>query len=291
MNTESSYQLLDCGNFQKYEKIGPFYFVRPSPQAVWPSKEPVSNWLKKVDAVYERFSEGKGEWKTKNPKLAQPFTIPIHDIQMQLKLTSFGHVGVFFEQLPMWSYLQNLIRETLKTEPEFKVLNLFAYTGGATVSFLKAGADVLHLDSSKTSVSWAKENAQVAGVADKKVRWMVEDVQKFIQKEVRRNSKYHAIILDPPSYGRGSQNEVWKIEENLIPLLDNLKQLMHENFYFMQLSCHSQGYTPLALENLLKGYVDMNAGSIRSEEMTIPSESGFLLPSGAQALFVSNRIK
>lgn len=280
------YSLIDCGHFQKFEKIGDFYFVRPSPQAVWPSQKPVSEWIKKADAVYERYSEGKGEWKIKNKSMPQSFPVQLNNIQMLMKLTSFGHVGVFFEQVPMWSYLQDVIQK--QQGKEFKVLNLFAYTGGATASFLKAGAEVLHLDSSKTSVAWAKENATFSQVADRKVRWIVDDVKKFIEKEVRRGSQYNAIILDPPSYGRGSKNEVWKIEDDLIILLDQLSKLMSPDFYFMQLSCHSQGYTPLALENLLKNYVDLSKGSLKSEEMVVPSESGLKLPSGAQALYVAN---
>lgn len=286
-----SYTLLDCGNFQKFEKIGPYFFVRPSPQAVWSPKSPVSEWIKKADAVYERYSEGKGEWKLKNPKMPQSFNIQLNDIQVVMKLTSFGHVGVFFEQVRMWAHLDAVIRKAKDQTQDFKILNLFAYTGGATCSFLKAGAEVLHLDASKTSVAWAKENATTSEVADKKVRWIVEDVQKFIEKEVRRGSLYNAIILDPPSYGRGSKNEVWKIEEDLIPLLDNLKKLMAPQFYFLQLSSHSQGYTPLALENLLSNYIHKLDGSILAEELYVESDSGLKLPSGAQALFVSKSIK
>lgn len=278
-----SYTLIDCGNFQKFEKIGDYYFVRPSPQAVWSPKTPISGWIQKADAIYERYSEGKGDWKIKNSKMPQEFPIQIHDVNLLMKLTSFGHVGVFFEQIPMWKRIQDLIQKIPIENP--KVLNLFAYTGAATCCFLKAGADVLHLDSSKTSVAWAKQNAQLSQVENRPVRWIVDDVQKFIQKEVRRGSKYHAIILDPPSYGRGSKNEVWKIEEHLIPLLDQIQNLMDPEFFFLQLSSHSQGYTPIALKNLLSQYVDLSCGEILSEEMTIPSTQGPTLPSGAQAFY------
>lgn len=282
------YKLLDSGNFQKLEQIGPFKVVRPSPQAVWKPDLSLSEWMSQSDAHFERYSDGKGEWKVRNKKIENPFTVDFNDIQMIMKLTSFGHLGVFVEQIPQWLKIQNIVRKTLKTQSNFKILNLFAYTGGATVSALKAGAEVVHLDASKTSVAWAKENAERSNLAGKPVRWMVDDVQKFVQKEVRRGSKYHGILLDPPSFGRGANNEVWKIEENLIPLLDNLKQLMDEKFSFIQLSSHSQGYTPLALKNLLQQVCEQHKGEYVAEELVVLDKNEKALPSGAHCFFTTH---
>lgn len=279
------YKLLDSGNFQKLEQVGPFKVVRPSPQAVWKPDLSLKEWMSQCDAHYERYSNGKGEWKVKNKKIEAPFKVEFNDIQMIMKLTSFGHLGVFVEQIPQWLKIQNLIKAALKKNPSFKFLNLFAYTGGATVSALKAGAEVVHLDASKTSVAWAKENAAASNVADKPVRWIVDDVQKFVQKEVRRGSKYQGIILDPPSFGRGAKNEVWKIEEHLIPLLDDIKQLLADDLCFVQLSSHSQGYTPLALKNLLAQVCSDFKGDYVAEEMIVLDEKGKALPSGAHCFF------
>jgi 23S rRNA (cytosine1962-C5)-methyltransferase len=281
------YKLLDSGNFQKLEQVGPFKVVRPSPQAVWKPDQSLSEWMSQCDAHFERYSDGKGEWKVKNKKIESPFTVDFNDIQMIMKLTSFGHLGVFVEQIPQWLKIQNIVKKALKTQENFKILNLFAYTGGATVSALKAGAEVVHLDASKTSVAWAKENAERSNLAGKPVRWMVDDVQKFVQKEVRRGSKYHGILLDPPSFGRGANNEVWKIEEHLIPLLDGIKQLMDDKFSFIQLSSHSQGYTPLALKNLLQQVCDKHKGEYVAEELVVLDKTEKALPSGAHCFFTS----
>lgn len=281
------YKLLDSGNFQKLEQIGSFKVVRPSPQAVWKPDQSLAEWMSQADAHYERYSNGKGEWKVKNKKIETPFTVQFNDIQMIMKLTSFGHLGVFVEQIPQWLKIQNIIKKALTQQSEFKFLNLFAYTGGATVSALKAGAEVVHLDASKTSVAWAKENADKTNLGDKPVRWMVDDAAKFVQKEVRRGSKYHGIILDPPSFGRGAKNEVWKIEEHMIPLLDDVKQLMADNFSFIQLSSHSQGYTPLALKNLLSQVCENFKGEYVAEELVVIDKAGKALPSGAHCFFTA----
>lgn len=284
-----SYKLLDAGFFQKYEQIGKFKVVRPSPQAVWASHTPPSLWLKNCDAYYERYSNGKGEWRVLNKEIQSPFTVSFNDIQMIMKLTSFGHLGVFVEQIPQWKFLSEIVRSQLKKQDNFKVLNLFAYTGGASISLAKAGAEVVHLDASKTSVQWAKENFTASDLNENhKVRWMVDDAKKFVQKEVRRGSKYHGIILDPPSYGRGNNNEVWKIEDDLLDLLKNLKVLMDDNFSFLQLSSHSQGYTPIALENLVKDMCTHLKGRYISEEMLVEDATEKKLPSGAHCMFIAD---
>lgn len=192
----------------------------------------------------------------------------------------------FPEQDANWDKLHKLIQDQKR---EISVLNLFAYTGGSTLACASAGAKVVHLDASKTSVAWARENAEASGVANKPIRWIVDDVQKFVEREVRRGSKYHGIILDPPSFGRGTNNEVWQVEDHLVPLLENLKQILDDDYLFVLLSCHSNGYTPMALQNLLSDIVDTKQGILETREMTIAEQdSGRALPSGASALFIRN---
>jgi 23S rRNA (cytosine1962-C5)-methyltransferase len=195
-------------------------------------------------------------------------------------------LGIFPEQDANWEILHNLIVKQ-KKNAEFNVLNLFAYTGGSTLACASAGAKVVHLDASKTSVAWARDNAQASGLGDKPIRWIVDDVQKFVEREVRRGNKYQGIILDPPSFGRGANNEVWQIEDHLVPLLANLKQILADDFVFILLSSHSNGYTPLALQNLLLGIVNNQEGTFEVGEMIVrEQDSGRVLPSGASALYV-----
>jgi 23S rRNA (cytosine1962-C5)-methyltransferase len=207
-------------------------------------------------------------------------------VKLVISLTDFGHLGIFPEQDTNWAKLHELIGRT-KGDREINVLNLFAYTGGSTLACATAGAKVVHLDASKTSVAWARENADASGAADKPVRWIVDDVQKFVEREIRRGNKYQGIILDPPSFGRGANNEVWQVEDHLVPLLHNLKQILADDYLFILLSCHSNGYTPMALQNLLLDIVEPKSGRFEIGEMIIAEQdSGRVLPSGASALFV-----
>ena len=280
------YKLIDCGNFQKVEQVGPYRFVRPAAQAVWKPRLGDDVW-KKVDATFNRASGGDGKWTIHNRALPQNWTIEQGPVKLVISLTDFGHLGIFPEQDANWDTLHRLI---LNQPKEISVLNLFAYTGGSTLACASAGAKVVHLDASKTSVAWARENAEASGVANKPIRWIVDDVQKFVEREVRRGSKYHGIILDPPSFGRGTNNEVWQVEDHLVPLLENLKQILADDYLFILLSCHSTGYTPMALQNLLSDIVDTNLGVLETREMTIAEQdSGRALPSGASALFIRNK--
>ena len=280
------YKLIDCGNFQKIEQVGPYRFVRPAAQAVWKPRLGADVW-KKVDAVFNRASGGDGKWTIQNRSLPEKWTIEQGPVKLVISLTDFGHLGIFPEQDANWDKLHQLI---LDQKREISVLNLFAYTGGSTLACASAGAKVVHLDASKTSVAWARENAEASGVANKPIRWIVDDVQKFVEREVRRGSKYHGIILDPPSFGRGTNNEVWQVEDHLVPLLENLKQILDDDYLFVLLSCHSNGYTPMALQNLLSDVVDTKQGLLETREMTIPEQdSARALPSGASALFIRNK--
>jgi 23S rRNA (cytosine1962-C5)-methyltransferase len=278
------YKLIDSGNFQKLEQVGPHRFVRPAAQAVWKPRLSDEVW-RKVDATFNRFSGGDGKWTVHNRSLPKKWVIEQGPVKLVISLTDFGHLGIFPEQDANWDKLHDLINAR-KGSREINVLNLFAYTGGSTIACATAGAKVVHLDASKTSVAWGRENADASGAADMPVRWIVDDVQKFVEREVRRGNKYHGVILDPPSFGRGTNNEVWQVEDHLVPLLANIKQILADDYLFILLSCHSNGYTPMALQNLLLDVVDQDLGAFDIREMVIAEQdSGRVLPSGASALF------
>lgn len=281
------YQLIDSGDFQKLEQVGPYRIVRPAAQAVWKPRLSKTEW-EQVDAIFHRFSGGDGKWSVINKQLPKKWTIEQGPVRLVISLTDFGHLGIFPEQDDNWQKLHKLI-EKRSLGRQLNVLNLFAYTGGSTLACAAAGAKVVHLDASKTSVAWARENAQASDAAEKPVRWIVDDVQKFVEREVRRGHKYHGVILDPPSFGRGANNEIWQIEDHLVALLSNIQQVLADDFLFILLSSHSNGYTPLALQNLLMSIVDPSKGYFDIGEMIVhEKDSGRVLPSGASALFVLN---
>jgi len=238
------FKVLDAGNFYKLEKVGPYTYLRPSPAAVWPKSEHPS--YNKVDASYERYQNGKGEWTYQNKSMKESFIINVLNLKIEMQHTSFGHLGLFAEQLNNWRRM----REHVKKGD--RVLNLFAYTGVASLICAANGAEVAHVDASKTSVNWAKKNQELSGLQDERIRWLVDDVQKFVAKEVRRNNTYDWIILDPPSFGRGNNKEVWVIEEHLNALMQNLSQIKSPDFKGVLLSSHSPGYSAKALDNVLK---------------------------------------
>lgn len=279
----TTYQLIDSGNFKKLEKVGPYRMVRPSPQAVWEPRLPESEW-QKVDAVYTRYTGGDGKWQVINPKMAENWKINFAGFSLVIERTDFGHLGIFPEQLDNWGRLQTIINEV---DRPLSILNLFAYTGASTLACASAGAKVVHVDASKTSVKWARENAEASGLGGAPIRWIVDDVRKFVEREMRRGSRYDGIILDPPSYGRGAEGEVWKIEDHLTKLLASLRSLCSENFKFLLLSAHSPSYSPLALQNIIGGFIGENS-KVTCEEMVILEEkSTRMLPSGASCLLVN----
>lgn len=265
------FKLLDSGGFYKLEQVGPYIYYRPSPAAVWPF--PSQSKKDQIDASYERFQNGKGKWTFHNKKIQESFVIDVLDLKVEIQHTSFGHLGVFAEQIINWKRMQKNV------EAGDKVLNLFAYTGIASLICASRDAEVAHVDASKTSVSWAKKNQSLSGLEDKKIRWLVDDVQKFVSKEVRRGSKYDWIILDPPSFGRGKNNEIWQIEDHLNNLMLKLSLLKSNNFKGILLSSHSPGYSPLALQNILQTTGFSEKFSL-SEEMLV-SHAKLPLPSGA----------
>lgn len=277
--TKNAYELIDSGDFQKLEQIGPYRFVRPSPQAVWRPLLPKKDW-ENFNARYTRFAGGDGKWSFGSSRPDKNWVIAFDQLKLELARTDFGHLGVFVEQQKNWQRLGRIC------QPGLKILNLFAYTGASTIACALSGAEVVHVDASKTSVSWARRNADLNGLTDHPIRWMVEDVRKFVGREVRRGNRYDGIILDPPTFGRGTKNEVWKIEEHLPDLLDDLAKLLTEDYCFVLLSSHSPGYTPAAMKNNLLSMVQSSQGSFIEEEMLVAEKnSGRFLPSGASVLY------
>ena len=260
----SDHKIIDSGDFYKLEQLGDWTLLRPSPQAVWP-KDKNCKTYKSVSATYERHQSGKGRWVLKDPNTPENFLLHRWGLSLELRRTGFGHLGVFFEHEINWLRLKKHVQ---KNE---RVLNLFAYTGVASLICAKKGAEVVHVDSSKTSVTWARENQKRSSLEEASIRWIVEDVRKFVQKEIRREKEYEWIVLDPPSFGRGTKNESWVIEENLIDLMNGLKLLKSKNFKGILLSSHSPGYTALSLDHVLTATGFKEAYSLK-EEMLIPHD-------------------
>lgn len=282
------YNLIDSGNEMKLEQIGKYRIVRPAPQAVWTPRLPDTEW-RSADATYVRSSSGGGEWKFKNPT-SRKFQMLYDNIGFEIKLTDFGHLGLFPEQAHNWQWLREVIRTRMAytNNANLNVLNLFAYTGGSTLACSQAGAHVVHLDAAKGVVDWARDNAKFSHLHDRPIRWIVDDALKFVAREARRKNRYHGIILDPPSFGRGPKGEVFKIENDLLPLLAACKEILANDAAFVLLSCHTPGFTPLTLHNELLEMLGDRPGNIESDEMIVAEQDrinapGRLLPSGAFA--------
>lgn len=246
-NDWKDYEILDMANGEKLEKWGNFYLIRPDPQIIWKEKQFKNKW-NLANARYVRSNSGGGHWEYKK-KLPESWQIKYKNLTFNIKPMGFKHTGLFPEQAVNWDWMMDLIK---KEKREIKVLNLFAYTGGATVACLSAGASVCHVDSSKGMVSWAKENVESSGLKDRPVRYIVDDVIKFVSREIRRGNKYDAIIMDPPSYGRGSNGEVWKFEENLPELVSLCMQVLSDNPLFFLINSYTTGISSTVLENILK---------------------------------------
>ncbi len=279
-NLKNTYTLLDSGNFEKLEQVGQYRLIRPAPQAIWQPLHPARLW-RTADARYLRSSSGGGNWEFRST-LPESWTISYFGLTLKIKLTNFGHLGIFAEQGSNWRWIQQQIKRAGRKK--VSVLNTFAYTGGSSLAAAKAGAQVVHLDAARGIVMWARENAELSQLADRSIRWLVEDVTKFVAREIRRGNRYDAIILDPPSFGRGKKGEVWKFERDLPKLLEMCRQILAPRPLFVLLSAHTPGFTPLALENLLSDMMAGLGGSLESIEMTIPeANGGRLLPSGTMA--------
>lgn len=271
------YEVLDTGNGEKLERWGNVTLRRPDPQIIWPLKTESAEW-KQADGHYHRSNSGGGEWSFQRT-LPERWNISFGPLKFHIKPTSFKHTGLFPEQAVNWTWMMNKIREA---DRPIRVLNLFAYTGGATVAAASAGADVCHVDAAKGMVQWAKENAELSGLADAPIRYITDDVFKFVQREERRGRKYDAIIMDPPSYGRGPNGEMWKLEENLFPFLESCMAILSDNPLFILVNSYTTGLSPTVLHNLLHLSIRRKfGGKLDCGEIGLPiTRSGMALPCG-----------
>lgn len=275
----STYALLDTGHGAKLEQVGPYRLIRPAPQALWRPTHAASLW-ETADACFRRHNSGGGTWTYQRP-LPSTWTLTYAGLPLRVKLTDFGHLGFFAEHGPHWQWLQQRI---LAAGRPVRVLNAFAYTGCSSLAAAGAGASVVHLDAADGIVAWARDNAQLAGLTTAPIRWVVEDVMKFLMREVRRGSQYDVMVLDPPSFGRGAKGEVWKLERDLPRLLALCRQLLSDAPLVVLLSTHTPGFTPVILERLVAEMMDTHQGTLMSMEMVIPQQGQPCgLPSGVIA--------
>jgi 23S rRNA (cytosine1962-C5)-methyltransferase len=277
------YELIDCGNFEKLERFGEYITIRPEPQAVWDSALSQSDWQKKAHVRFMPHSSYAGNWeklKTMPDNWEVAYNLPNGPtIRFKLSLTSFKHVGIFPEQAVHWDYIYQNLSSFKGEKPRF--LNLFAYTGGASLAAKAAGADVIHLDSVRQVVSWAKNNMELSKLDN--IRWLIEDAMKYVKREIKRGSKYQGIILDPPAYGHGPDKEQWKLEDNLNEMVNSVLQILAPEKHMLILNTYSLGFSSLIIENLLKKqYKNLQTG-----ELFLPSSSGFKLPLGVFGRVVS----
>lgn len=276
------YQLLDCSSGERLERWGKVTLIRPDPQVVWQTPKTHPLW-RKADAVYHRSNTGGGKWEGRS-RIPDRWEIGYRDLRFNVKTMGFKHTGVFPEQAVNWDYVSEKIRTANRP---VKVLNLFGYTGAATVSALKAGAQVVHVDASKGMVQWAKENALSSGVADCPVRWIVDDCIKFVQREIRRGNRYDILIMDPPSYGRGPGGEVWKLENEIYHFVELCREVLSESPIAVLINSYTAGLSPAVMQYILGTLiVPKFGGSVESEEIGLPVQaSGLLLPCGATAIW------
>ena len=274
------YEILDMANGEKLERWGNVYLIRPDPQIIWKEKTFPSKW-KMANARYSRSSSGGGSWNYIK-KVPDNWQIKYKDLTFNIKPMGFKHTGLFPEQAVNWDWMINKIKNANR---EIKVLNLFAYTGGATVACSYAGASVCHVDSSKGMVTWAKENIVSSGLKDRPVRFIVDDVVKFVNREIRRGNKYDAIIMDPPSYGRGTNGEVWKFEENIGNLVELCTRVLSDKPLFFLINSYTTGISSMVLENMLRLSINKK-GKLNCGEIGLPmTNSNLILPCGIYARY------
>ncbi|MCC2631069.1 MAG: SAM-dependent methyltransferase [Candidatus Paceibacter sp.] len=293
---EAGYTLLDSGDGEKLERYGDFVVSRPDPQALWKKSLSQDEWEK----AHAKFSSlGSSASKSASWKIAHEvptrWDISFSDFKFYIRPTSFKHTGLFPEQKPNWEWIQQRITEVRPRGENrgptsaIRVLNLFGYTGGATLAAARAGADVVHVDGSKVALQWAKDNAQLSGLKEKPIRWLLDDAFAFVQREIRRGNKYDAIIMDPPNFGHGPKGELWKIEEKFLPLLDSVKELLTPHPLFILINGYAAGYSALAYENALKDLMKEYKGEVSVGELAIREQSSNkLLPSGIFARWSKN---
>ena len=293
------YKVLDVSDGEKLENWAGYTLIRPDPQVIWSSPRKLRGW-RSPNAHYLRSSKGGGEWQffdlpetwELHYTLGTGTKLPEYNISFHLKPFAFKHTGVFPEQAANWDWSYKLIRERIAADPDHpvNVLNLFAYTGGATLAAAAAGAKVTHVDASKGMVSWAKENAAASGLADAPIRWLVDDCRKFVERELRRGNRYDAIIMDPPSYGRGPKGEIWKIEESVYPFIQLCSELLSDDPLFFLINSYTTGLQAGVLTAMLTQAVSAShGGKCISDELGLNIEaSGLVLPAGASGRWTNN---
>ena len=279
----NDYEVLDTSAGEKLERWGDYILVRPDPQVIWNTPHKVREWKQK-NGHYHRSNKGGGQWEFFD--LPEQWEISYGNLKFHLKPFHFKHTGLFPEQAVNWEWSGNLIREAKKKNPgkEIKVLNLFAYTGGATVACADAGAAVTHVDASKGMVTWAKENAAASGLANAPIRYLVDDCVKFVEREIRRGNHYDAIIMDPPSYGRGPKGEIWKIEEKIFPLVQLCTKVLADKPLFFLINSYTTGLQPAVLSYMLNMELKSRfGGTVEADEIGLPvrGKQGLVLPCGA----------
>ena len=275
------YEVIDTCLGEKCERWGDYILVRPDPQVIWDTGHHNPAWKKK-NGHYHRSNKGGGEWEFRN--LPEEWSITYRDLTFNLKPFSFKHTGLFPEQAVNWDWCAQKIKEATREKGrQLKVLNLFAYTGGATISAAAAGAAVTHVDASKGMVTWAKENALSSGLSSAPIRWLVDDCVKFVEREIRRSNTYDGIIMDPPSYGRGPKGEIWKIEESIYPFIQLTAKLLSKDSVFFLINSYTTGLQPAVLSYMINtAIVPQFGGRVEAEEIGLPvTESGLILPCGA----------
>lgn len=282
-----SYEVIDTSDGEKLERWGKYILLRPDPQVIWNTPKDNPAW-KKLNGHYHRSSKGGGEWEFFS--LPNEWSIDYKGLTFNLKPFSFKHTGLFPEQAVNWDWCGDIIKSAINNHPEkyskerpFKVLNLFAYTGGATVSAAKAGANITHVDASKGMVGWAKENAVSSGLENAPIRWLVDDCVKFVEREIRRGNTYDGIIMDPPSYGRGPKGEIWKIEESIYPFIELCTQVLDKDAQFFLINSYTTGLQPAVLSYMLNTLIaKKRGGEVTADEIGLPvSSNGLVLPCGA----------
>ena len=280
----NDYELIDCGDFEKLERFGNVILIRPEPQAVWGKGLSESEWIKLHHIRFKGRSATSGEWIKKDQKTPDRWHINYKNkditLKFRLALTSFKHLGIFPEQAVNWDYIIKCIR-SFKTEQP-KVLNLFAYTGGASLAACAAGAETTHVDSIKQVVSWANENQTLSGLEN--IRWTVEDALKFVKREVKRGRKYNGIILDPPAYGHGPNGEKWKLEDNIKEMMEDVVKLLDDEEHFLILNTYSLGFSSVIVENLIRSSFP-EVQNLESGELYLQASSGYKLPLGVFGKF------
>ena len=281
-NSWKDYELIDCSDGERLERWGDIILIRPDPQIIWSTGKKNPLW-RKAHARYHRSNKGGGSWEMYK-KVPDSWSINFKNLVFNIKPMGFKHTGVFPEQAVNWEWMQNKIKE--ENRP-LKILNLFGYTGCATLACMEAGASVCHVDASKGMVTWAKENAVTSKLADKPVRWLVDDCVKFVQREVRRGNKYDGIVMDPPSYGRGPNGEVWKIEEKLYSLIELCIQVLTDNPTFFILNSYTTGLSPAVMEYLLNVQLKSKfGGKVSSDEIGLRvTETNLSLPCGSTVIW------